>query len=437
MAETLIIRFPAHTAALAAGALETQDPLASSETDSTTAVSQRSCEWLLADPKGGRLSNVLYAPLAEVAGLAAGRHIVVLVPGSDVLLAELDLPAKNTARLQQMVPFALEEQLAGDIEDMHFAIGKRSSQDKTPVAAVNHRHMQTWIGDLASAGIVADAIYPETLLIPPTSMGATLLIESHAIHIRNASACGTTIEAQPFNECLQLALPADSSVPVTLYVAQAEYENIGATLDAVRERYTDLQIKLLSDGALPLLALQLSRADELFSLQQGQYQQAKVSHSNHSSWRMAASVALAAVLLHAGYQGTQLWRLAKQEKQLNEQIVNAVSIALPSNTSKDAGMARRLMESRLVQLQKGGGASPLLSSLNTLGQAMAQTPGTQIESLAYNNKTMNLRLNAPSVDSLDQLRARAQASGLQSELQGTTPREKTVEGRLQLKSPGV
>ena len=48
-------------------------------------------------------------------------------PGADVLLAEPDVPVKAGARLQQLVPYALEEQLAENIDELHFALGKRSA----------------------------------------------------------------------------------------------------------------------------------------------------------------------------------------------------------------------------------------------------------------------------------------------------------------------
>ncbi len=76
-------------------------------------------------------------PLEQAAQRAAGRHVCVLVPGTDVLLTEPELPAKAGAKLQQIVPYALEEQLAEDIDDLHFAIGKRSGDaPTTPVAVV-------------------------------------------------------------------------------------------------------------------------------------------------------------------------------------------------------------------------------------------------------------------------------------------------------------
>src|SRR5512139_927942 len=82
-------------------------------------------EWVIVDATGTRLNNVAIGSLEQAATEAPGRKVVVLVPGTDVLLSEPELPPKNAAKLAQIVPFALEEQLASDVETLHFAIGKR------------------------------------------------------------------------------------------------------------------------------------------------------------------------------------------------------------------------------------------------------------------------------------------------------------------------
>ena len=115
--------------------------------------------WILADARGNAISAPQTTPLSEVAMRAAGRHICVLVPSTDVLLAEPELPAKAGAKLHQVVPYALEEQLAEDIDDLHFAIGKRVGNSvTTPVAVVSHALMDDWLTLLKSAVCSASAI---------------------------------------------------------------------------------------------------------------------------------------------------------------------------------------------------------------------------------------------------------------------------------------
>ena len=105
------------------------------------------------DGSGARRGNVQSGPLDLAAAAAAGRKVIVLVPGTDALLAEPVLPVKSGAKLAQVVPFALEEHLAADVEDLHFAVGKRDARPGTPVAVVSHARMEAWQALLADAGL--------------------------------------------------------------------------------------------------------------------------------------------------------------------------------------------------------------------------------------------------------------------------------------------
>ena len=84
---------------------------------------------------------------------AAGRHVCVLVPGTDVLLAEPEVPVKAGTKLQQVVPYALEEQLARRHRRpaLRHRQARRRIPSTTPVAVVAHSLMDEWL-DHAQGG---------------------------------------------------------------------------------------------------------------------------------------------------------------------------------------------------------------------------------------------------------------------------------------------
>src|SRR5262245_27651777 len=178
-------------------------------------------EWLTTDATGARRGNVQSGLLAEAAPLAAGRRVVVLVPGTDVLLAEPVLPLKAGAKLAQVVPFALEEHLAIDVEDLHFAVGKSESRPGTPVTVVSHARMASWQSALSAANLNAEAIYAETAALPVTPNGVTLMIDGARVYVRREQTPGAVLEIDPLIEALQLALASgeESREHVTIYVS--------------------------------------------------------------------------------------------------------------------------------------------------------------------------------------------------------------------------
>src|SRR5690242_889182 len=183
-------------------------------------------EWIIADAMGNPRDRVQNGPLELAAASAAGRRVIVLIPGTDTLLAEPVLPLKSGAKLAQVVPFALEEQLASDVEDLHFAVGRRDGRTGTPVAVVAHSRIQAWQSALSTAGIQPDLIYAETAALPITPNGVTLLVDQARVYVRRESLPGAVLEVEPLIEALQLALASgdEEREHATIFVSENDYE---------------------------------------------------------------------------------------------------------------------------------------------------------------------------------------------------------------------
>jgi general secretion pathway protein L len=391
-------------------------------------------EWLLVDTAGARLGNVESGPLSAAAPAAAGRAVIVLVPGTDVLLAEPELPIKSGARVAQVVPFALEEQLASDVEDMHFAVGRRDSRPGTPVAAVALSAMDTWLAGLKSAGIAPSAMYSESAAVPLTPNGVTLFVEGVRIHVRRNEVPATVVEAEPLIEGLQLALASGSEARenVALYMSQEDYERDRDMIEGLREFTASLQVKLLAEGPLALLAVTIVK-HAATNLLQGPYAVAGSMKGSLAPWRYAAMLAGAFVVVHLGVKGVQYWQLGAEEVRLDSEIAAVFSQAMPGTRQVNA---RAQVEGRLAQLRGSGITGGLMTSLGTLGEAIAQAPETSVEALSYRADVLDLRVLAPSVDALDRIQHAATERGLNAVIQSATPRDSKVEGRLQFKTTG-
>lgn len=397
-----------------------------------------SAEWIVMDGAGTRRGNVQSGPLDVAATLAGGRKVIVLVPGTDALLAEPELPLKSGSKVAQVVPFALEEHLAADVEDLHFAVGKREGRPGTPVAVVAHTRMQVWQALLADAGLQVDAIYAETAALPETPNAITLLIEGARIYVRRQDIPGAVLDVQPLIEALQLALASgeEAREHVTIYIAEDDYERERELLEGLREFTASLQLKLLPDGPLPLLAANVVRGTAV-NLLQGRYQAKKKLQVSLAPWRYAAVLALLFLAAHLGVKSWQYFHYRSQEARLDSEIAQVFQQLMPGAPLPNAAMARKQVESRLNQLRGTGPVSGMMTTLATLGEALAQSPDTNIEALAYRNNTTDLRVLAPSVDVLDRIRQVASERGLNAKIESASPRDSKFEGRLQFKNAGA
>src|ERR1700687_202408 len=81
---------------------------------------------------------------ANLAALAMGKEVIVIVPGEDVLLVHAKLPKMNRSRFLKVLPFALEEQLIDEVETLHFALAETQDTGDLAVAVVRQQKMQEW-----------------------------------------------------------------------------------------------------------------------------------------------------------------------------------------------------------------------------------------------------------------------------------------------------
>jgi type II secretion system protein L len=299
--------------------------------------------------------------------------------------------------------------------------------------------MEAWLAALKGAGIETESLLPESALLPVTPNGVTLVIEAGRVYVRREDTPGTVLEVQPLIEALQLALASgeEAREHVTIYINDIDYERERELLEEFREFTASLQLKLLTDGALPLFAVNLPLAAPV-NLLQGKYAHKRQVKISFAPWRPAVTMVAVCVALQLGLTGWQYFAYKKQVTQLDAQILNTYQQALPQDPAPTAPLARKQMEARLATLRGAGAISGgMLATLGVLSEAIAQIPGTDIETFLYRDNTTDLRVLAPSVESLDVIQNAVNERGLQAKITSAIPRDSKIEGRLQFTKTGA
>src|ERR1700736_2516787 len=138
---------------------------------------QEDTEWLTIDEAGEPATARQRGPLSLAAAVGRTAKVILIAPATQILLAEPELPPGSGVKLARAVPFALEEQLTEDIDQLFFALGRRNSGGRTPVAVVSRSVLEGWIAQLRSAGIEPTAVYPDISLIPENPGQTVLWLE--------------------------------------------------------------------------------------------------------------------------------------------------------------------------------------------------------------------------------------------------------------------
>ena len=393
--------------------------------------------WLVVDARGAPISPPQSGPLGLAAARAPGRRVCLLVGGAEVLLAEPEVPVKAGAKLPQLVPYALEEHLAEDIEDLHFALGKRSGEsNRIPVAVVSRALLDGWLAELRTAGIEPDAVYADSELLPENPGQAVALLEGDMVSVRPPGGTPVTLPADALGEALEIARSgAESSGTgargLILYTGAAEWQQHSAQIEAARPHFDGIRVQLLAGGPLALLAQQLPSAAAI-NLLQGPYAPVSSRGAGFMAWRVAAILLASLIGLHVVGKAAELHVLKRHERQVDASIRDTFRSSM--HTEASASEARRLMERRLTGVR--GAGEGLLPALQALAQARDAAPGTSVQTLNFHGGSLEMKLSAPDATSLDRLSQSLRSSGWHADLTGGSNAGSAYEGRIQMRSGG-
>jgi type II secretion system protein L len=141
----------------------------------------------------------------------SAHWIIALVPAETVLTTSVDLPIKSGARLRAALPFALEEQLAEDVENLHFASGRRDDNGLLPVAVVADEQMREWLTTLEAAGIFAEKIIPENHGLAKIPGTMSLLVADDYVMLNDGAATEFVMQGVKPSEAIAVTGALDES----------------------------------------------------------------------------------------------------------------------------------------------------------------------------------------------------------------------------------
>jgi general secretion pathway protein L len=402
-------------------------------------------EWLALEEMNAPTLTRQRGSLSLAAAVFRSGRLLVLAPAAQVLLSEPELPPGTGAKIARAVPFALEEQLTEDIDQLVFAIGKRRESGGTPVAVVAKSVLEGWLSELRAAGLEPNAIYTDISLIPENPGQTVLWLENARLAVRRPGSLPFVVELSPIREALIVAgviadplaaadaqSAAKAPESALLYVTREDWTAHEAEIKALVDEFASLKVQLLPDGPLPWLARNLSEPDAV-NLLQGDYARSTDYAARWRQWRTAAVLAVALLLVHLGAQALQIRQAMKDGTALDTQISDLFNSAAPGEPMRDA---RRQLQARLDRLRhSGAGPEYFLRTLSALVDATSATPKSNIESMSFHEQTLDLRLTAPDLAAVSQVAQVIGKQGFKADIQSSTPVSSGVEAHMQIHPP--
>ena len=371
------------------------------------------CEWAVVDA-GEIVGDVSRGTLEGAAEAAAGLRATLVVPADGVLLAETRVPGgANAQRAQTAAKYALEEQLADDVEDLHFALGTRRGADLWPVAVIDRAAM-IGLGERgAAAGLRPQAVVPETLALPlfdpdePPGTVWTALVDADEALVRlgdhegfvcDADMVGAMLDGARRESLAKVGADGDGAASAealaNLQLVLHETEGAAAVelpegLGVERRRVED---------RLTLHAAALAAAPAI-NLLQGEFSPRTQFDRTWKPWRWTAGLAAALALIVLGGRWLDLRALAAEEAALDAEIAASFERALPG-----ARMVRprRQVQDALARIGAGGGGG-FSDRMAQIAAGLATQPQTTVNSIGVRGDRFDLDLSTDDVPTLDAL----------------------------------
>jgi general secretion pathway protein L len=375
-------------------------------------------EWLAAD------GTVQQGTLADLAGQHDARRLLLIAPGEAVVLSAVTLPFRQRAKRLQAIPYALEDQLADTVEDLHFALGD-SQGLTTVVAAVRRNVLDGWLAACSEAGLNVAAVLPEPLLLPYSDDAWSLLLDGERAVVRTGPWQGFAGDHNTLALHLQLALAEAGESPPTRLRLWGEAPPALAELG--------LELHQEATQPQPLAVFAAGYQPTTLNLLQGSYsRQANLSRWLRP-WRFAAALAGLWVGLQLVAQVGEYWQLHREQTQLRLAMEQVYKDAVPD--ARKLVNPRAQLETRLRELRQGtdSPAAAFLDLLYRGSQPLPGMAGITLRGLRYKENELDLDLESSNLELLDQLKQRlGEQPQVQIEMR-TTKRDDKVESQLTLR----
>jgi len=383
------------------------------------------CAWMKIEADG--VSAAGRGTLAELAAGAEGYRLLVLIPGTEVLLTRVALPPGNRKQLLSAVPYALEESLAAEVEEQHFAIGAVNVEGSLAVAVIVRERLEYWLGLCRAHGLEPACMTPDVLALPIAESGRAILLSADGLAlVRSGPQDGFVLEIDSL--ALLPGMPG-TSADETFVLYQ---EGVGADLPEELSAFSGERRRI--PEVMALLAEGLHEK-EVINLLQGDYGHQAQWERHWQRWRLPAVLLLALLLVQTGIGVRENSRLRQYEKKLGVEIAQVYLVTFPG--AQRIVNPRAQMEHQLKTMRGGdpetAAPSNFLLLLERSGPVLAAGGNLQLRGLRYRSGELDLDMEISDLQALDAIKDRLNEQGLAVDIRTATTRGEQVQARMQLK----
>lgn len=293
--------------------------------------------------------------LADIAK-AADDSVILVLPGTAVTAHEIELAARSERQTLEAAPFAIEDQIGSDLEDVHVALSPPGSSRTAFV--VEQSSIQAWRDALADHGLDVARILPDYMALPDPQSDEVVLLDLPDRAVLRDGGWGASIDHQLGRQVVSAVLAS---------------------------RGEDRRVVSLDGDGLDLLALGAERSE--INLLQGQYAPRRAaSQVDFSRFGRAGVLAAVAAIGFVAYTAAEGVVLRGQAETVTAETEAAFRSAFPEVER----VVNPRAQLRTVGTQPTADAPDFLILSGWLTRATEAEPGVSVEAVRYDSQTGEL-----------------------------------------------
>lgn len=387
--------------------------------------------WVSVDRKG-RVTDSGVASALISDELPADKGLVVgVIPGAEVVVKRVSVPAKSRKKAIAAIPFALEDSLTADVDDLHFSLLEWSAGEEATVAIVGRDRMRQWVDACNDGGFELDGIVPEFDLVPTHPQARLTIVRGSdgVVRINSDDGTGKTLDGSLFDLWWQEVEDKSMSVAVNDRRLAEMLIRMGGTSVAEWDIGNNYAEWLSHRGS----ALDMER-----NLLQGEYEP---EHRNNASWPMKAAAIVfgLALAIKLGSDGAEYLWLNQRDSQLDQQLQSTwVEMFPDSPGAVDPFSVESRVQAELERLQTGNvSTGDFQQLLAAVSRSVPQTQA-QVEEVTFRDNTLIVTCSSADFAGLDVLQQQFDADeDVVAELESSGARDDRVSGRFRISRRGA
>lgn len=400
--------------------------------------------WAVCDDKSRVVRAHNHGSFADAAKAAERRKVIMVIAGTEVLMEEAVVPATNLARALKAVPYALEEQLAQDVESSHFAFGAKLPNGSIPVAVIAKDSFAWVLERCEQAGLAPVEIIPEMHALPFEQDRLTVMTNSGHAAVRQSVSKGFSCDT----EMLPLLLgnvaqpdPDTEAVPTPdEMIWQAMHFSCGT--DRYELRTSQGPIEMRSEVELFSVGLAQARrrakkGQAFINLLQGDYSKTEAMGKAWKPWRLPAALAATLAILWGGSSVLNYQSLGVKQQQLQVEMADVLKSTFPDVRNPERDPLRQ-MRSRVRQVLAGGGGideGSFIAMMSAIGVALGEVEKPMVTSMNFRSGKLDVQLDTASLQDIDKIKSSLESDKkLKAQVRSANKDKDRIKARLRIES---